>query len=125
LVDVSNLKARRPTARDKKRARNMMIDVIRRIAAENSVGLSKETTEAIADDPNLREELALCAYGSDLFRRMHGVAVGAAALILWRNFAYLPSGAPKKKFELTADLILDAENAVRERVLSGARQFGC
>lgn len=122
LTDAPNLKTKTPTARDKNRARKMMLDVINCIAVENSVRLSEKTTEAIVDDPNLRQELALCAYGADLSRRMRGVAIGAAALVLWRNFAWLPTGSPKRKFELTADLILDAESALRERVLSEARE---
>ncbi|HKO41954.1 MAG TPA: hypothetical protein VJU84_01585 [Pyrinomonadaceae bacterium] len=122
LVDAPNLKTKTLTTRDKRRARQMMIDVINRVAVENSMRLSEESTELIADDPNLREKLALCAYGADLFHRMHGVAVGPAALVLWRSFAWLPTGSPKKKFALTADLILHAEKALRERVISEAKQ---
>ena len=122
LADAPHLKTKTPTTRDKNRARKMMLDVINCIALENSLRLSDKTTGAIVNDPNIREELALCAYGTDLFRRMRGVAMGAAALVLWRNFAWLPTGSPKKKFELTADLILDAETVLRERVLSGDRQ---
>jgi hypothetical protein len=121
LVDAPNLKTKTPTPKDKKRAQRMMIDIINRIATENDVRLSDEQIEAIAKDPNLREAQALCAYGADLFQRMNGIAVGTAALVLWRNFAWLPSGSPKRKFELTADLILDAEKAIRERVLSEGR----
>jgi hypothetical protein len=121
LVDAPNLKTKTPTPKDKKRAQRMMIDIINRIATENDVRLSDEQIEAIAKDPNLREAHALCAYGADLFQRMNGIAVGTAALVLWRNFAWLPSGSPKRKFELTADLILDAEKAIRERVLSEGR----
>ena len=122
LADAPHLKAKSPTARDKNRAQKMMIDVINCIALENSVRISEKTIGTILNDPNLREELALCAYGADLFRRMRGFASGAAALVLWRNFAWLRSGSPKKNFELTADLILNAENVLRERVLSEVRQ---
>jgi hypothetical protein len=83
--------------------------------------LSEKKVELIASDPNIREELALCAYGADLLQRKKGIAVGPAALVLWRNFAWLPSGSPKKKFELTTDLILDAEKAISERVISEAK----
>lgn len=121
LIDAPNLKTKTPTSKDKKRAHKMMIDVINRIATENNVRLSEKKVESIADDPNLREELALCAYGADLLQRMKGTAVGPAALVLWRNFAWLRSGAPKRKFELTADLILDAEKAIRERVILEAK----
>ncbi|MBX7173922.1 MAG: hypothetical protein K1X72_23330 [Pyrinomonadaceae bacterium] len=118
LVDAPNLKTKSPTPKDKKRAQKMVSDVIKRIAAENQVRLPEEKVEVIANDPSLRDELALCAYGSDLFQRMNGIAVGTAALVLWRSFAWLSSGSPKKKFELTAELILEAEETIRQRVLS-------
>lgn len=121
LVDAPNLKTKTPNPKDKKRAQKMMIDVINRIATENDVRLSEQKVEAVLNDPNFREKLALCAYAFDLFQRMNGIAVGTAALFLWRSFAWLPSGSPKKKFELTADLILNAEKAVCARVLSEAK----
>jgi hypothetical protein len=118
LVDAPNLKVKTPTPKDKKRAQKMMTDAINRLAIENHVRLSEKRVEEIANDPDQREEIALCAYGVDLLQRMKGIAVGPAALVLWRNFAWLPSGSPKKKFELTADLILAAEKAISERMLS-------
>jgi hypothetical protein len=120
LIDAPNLRTKTPTTRDKNRARKMMLDIVNSIAVENGIRLSEKAIEAILADPNLREELALCAYGVDLLRRMRGVAIGAATLVLWRNFAWLPTGSPKKNFELTADLILGAEQALRERILSEA-----
>lgn len=121
LIDAPNLKTKTPTPKDKKRAHTMMLNVINSIATEEDVRLSEEKVAAIANDPNLQEKLALCAYGADLFQRMNGVAVGTAALVLWRTFAWLPAGSPKKKFRLTADIILNAEEAIRERVLSEAK----
>jgi hypothetical protein len=123
LVDAPNLKTKTPTPKDTKRVQKMMTDVINRIATENDVRLSEKKVEAIANDSDLREKLAPCAYGFDLFQRMNGIAVGTAALVLWRNFAWLPIGSPKKKFELTTEVILDAEKAIRERVLSDANLF--
>jgi hypothetical protein len=90
LIDAPNLKTKTPTPKDKKRAHKMMIDVINRIATENDVRLLEKKVSSIADDPNLREKLALCAYGADLLQRMKGIAVG---------------------------LILDAEKTIRERVI--------
>lgn len=118
LVDAPNLKAKTPTQKDKKRAHKMMVDVITRIAIENQVRLTENKVGTIINNPNVREKLSLCAYGFDLLNRMKGIAVGPAALVLWRTFAWLPSGSPKKKFELTADLILDAEKVILEQVLS-------
>ena len=118
LVDAPNLKTKTPTTADKKRARKMMLNVIDRLAAENNVRLPEKAAEAMADDPKLRERLALCAYAADLFQRMRGVAVGPAALVLWRSFAWLPTGSPKKKFRLSAEFIVEAERTLRDRVLS-------
>lgn len=118
LIDAPNLTPKTPMVQDKKRARKMMREVIQRVAGEHGMLLPEQTIESMIDDPAFRENLALCAYGYDLFQRMHGIAVGAASLVLWRSFAWLPTGSPKKKFELTAELIHKAEDAVRERVLA-------
>lgn len=118
LVDAPNLKTRTPDKKDKARARKMVREAINRAAKEESVLLSESAAEAIANDPTLREDLALCAYAHDLFGRVRGNAVGPAALVLWRTFAWLPTGSPKKKFRLTADLILKAENSLRSRLRS-------
>ena len=120
LVDAPHLKTKTPTAADKKRARKMTLNVIGRLAAENSVTLPQKAAETMADDPKLREKLALCAYAADLFGRMRGIAVGPAALVLWRSFAWLPTGSPKKKFRLSADLILEAERKLSDLVVARA-----
>jgi hypothetical protein len=120
MIEAPNLKTKSPTPKDKKRARKMMIDVVSRIAAENKARLSEQKAEAMADSSDLREQIALCAYGDDLFRRMKGSSIGPASLVLWRTFAWLPSGSPKKKFEFTPELILNAEITVSEQVLSEA-----
>ena len=120
LVDAPHLKTRTPSAEDKKRARRMMRDAVKRVAFDQGVYVSDAAIDAIAEDPALREKLALCAYGADLFHRMRGVAVGPAALALWRTFAWLPSGSPRKNFELTAEMMLDAERDITQRVLGAA-----
>ena len=88
---------------------------------DQSVQLLDLDIQKITEDPVLREALALCAYGADLFHRMQGGTVGPAALVLWRSFAWLPSGSPKKKFVLSADLILRARDAINQRILAAAR----
>jgi hypothetical protein len=122
LVDVPNLKARRPAPTDKKRAQRMIHDALDHLVSKQDVWLEEKHREAILKDTSLREHLALLAYGHDLLRRMKGNAVGPASLVLWRMFAWLPSGSPKKKFKLSAEMFLQAEQAVKEKVLhiSGA-----
>lgn len=117
MVDAPNLKTKSPTTKDKKRAGKMMLDVIKRIAAERNVRLSEQRIEALANAPDLQEAIALSAYGDDLLRRMKGSAVGPAALVLWRKFAWASGGGSKRDFELTPEMILNAERILSDRVL--------
>jgi len=120
LVDVPHLKTRSLTPADKKRAQRMTADALRYLASEQHVCLSEKSETSIVADANLREPLALFTYGLDLLHRMKGTAVGPAALALWRTFAWLPSGSPKKKFKLSTDLILQAKQTLQERILREA-----
>jgi|SRR5215471_18641018 len=120
LVDAPNLKAKKPTIADRKRAHKMMLARLNWLAAEHGVTLPDGAAIAMIDDAELREALALCTYGSDLLRRMRGIAAGPATLVLWRAFAWDPKGAPKKKFRLKADAIIKAEFVLRDRVLAYA-----
>jgi len=101
LIDAPNLKTRTPTPADKKRAQRMTLDALKHLASEQGVWLAEARGKAMLEDASLREPLALLAYGLDLLRRMKGHAVGPASLVLWRTFAWLPSGSPKKKFRLS------------------------
>ena len=116
LVDAPNLKPRALSTANKKRAQKMMLDEVRRLAVEQDKSLSDRSAQSIIKEENLREALALCAYGADLVRRTHGTAVGPAALVLWRSFAWLPSGSPKKNFKLSAEMILQAEQTLAQRI---------
>ncbi|MDR2710870.1 MAG: hypothetical protein LBB65_06030, partial [Burkholderiales bacterium] len=82
LVDVPHLKTRALTPADKKRAQKMTVDALRYLASDQNVLLSEKAIKAITEDANLREPLALLAYGCDLLHRMSGTAVGPAALVL-------------------------------------------
>jgi len=117
LVDAPNLKTRNPTPTDKKRAQRMTLDALNHLASVQGVWLAEKRGKVILEDASLREHLALFTYGLDLLRRMKGTAVGPASLVLWRTFAWLPSGSPKKKFSLSADLFLQAERVLREAIL--------
>lgn len=116
LVDVPHLKTRTPSAADKKRALKMMREVPKRLAIAHGLALDDAAAAAIAADPALRESLALWAYAGDLMQRMKGVAIGPAALVLWRQFAWLPAGSPKKDFTLSAELFMEAEQRLLERM---------
>ena len=120
LIDASNLKLRVPTTADKKRARKMMLTELKRLASEHSMLLLDDAMDAIVEAPDIRKSLALCAYGTDLLHRVNGVATGPAVLVLWRTFAWLPTGSADKAFSLSADLIVNAEISLRDRVLRTA-----
>jgi hypothetical protein len=117
LADAPNLKTRKLTSADRKRAQRMTLRALNHLATEQGVCLAETRGQAILEDASLREHLALFTYGLDLWDRMKGIAVGPASLVLWRTFAWLPSGSPKKKFRLSAELFLQAEQAVKERIL--------
>jgi hypothetical protein len=117
LVNAPNLKTKKLTPSDKRRARKMQEATIRDIAAERDVLLTDEDVDAIVDDPRLREVISLVTYGHDLLRRMKGIAAGPAVLALWRRFAWTESGSPKHGFRLKADAIFHAEKQLSDIVL--------
>ena len=120
LVNAPNLKTKKVTSADKRRARKMKADTIYSIAAENDITITQDDMEKIVDDRRLRELISLVAYGYDLLQRMKGIAKGPAVLALWRGFAWHETGSPKHGFKLKADEILQAENELRDIVLERA-----
>lgn len=120
LVDIPRLQPKKLTRADKRRARRLERDYLVAVAAERDRALPDEAADALVDDPALREPIALCAYGVQLLRRLEGHSAGPAVLALWRSFAWLPAGSPKKGYALTADAIVDAERTVRARVARAA-----
>lgn len=72
--------------------------------------------EALLQIDDLREDIGACAYGVDLLSRLSGLKNGAASLVLWRSFAWTSQGSPKKGFKLSAEMILNAETALLERL---------
>ena len=119
LVDAPRLRPKTLTRHDKARARKLTVNALRQLAIVLDVALDDARAEAIADEPVMREPLALVAYGRDLLRRLDDVVEGPATLALWRRFAWTPQGSPKHGFQLTAALILDGEAAVTARLHEG------
>ena len=120
LVDAPNLKTTKPTSADKRRARKMKIAAVCTILAEHDRALADDRVEAIVDDSELREVVSIVAYAYDLIQRTKGIAVGPAALVLWRGFAWKREGSPKKNFVLTVDAILEGERCLQKAVLKDA-----
>lgn len=92
----------------------MKRSALRRLALSLDVRLDDEAIENIVNDPELRETISLFTYAEDLFDRLKGVASGPAVLALWRGFAWTKLGSPKKKFQLTADVILESASRLAE-----------
>lgn len=114
LVDAPNLKTKKPVAADRRRAQQMTADIVRAMAEDIGATLTEDAVDAIVNDKALRESLSMVTYAHDLLGRLDGRAVGPAALVLWRGFAWKPEGSPKKGFTLSAEEILERERALAE-----------
>ena len=112
LVDAPNLKPKKLTTADKRRANKMRANAVSQLAIDNSVAVSANSISELLDDTNIHSQLSLLAYGHDLLQRLNGIANGPAVLSLWRGFAWNENGSPKPKFQLKADMIMDAESQV-------------
>ncbi len=127
LVDVAELQTREPTTADKRQARALTRAVVAR-ALRELAGSHRDAVEAlgeagrealidrVAADSQLREELALVAYGHELLERIRHRACGPAALVLWRTFAWSHDGRPRDDVALSAERFFDAEDLVRARL---------
>lgn len=109
LAAAPNLKTRRLTPKDKKRAARLKVDCLQQLALDRHLSVPESTLEALATDAVTTDQVALLAYTGELLRRCSGQSSGPASLVLWRQFAWSPSGSPKPGFELRADTILQAE----------------
>jgi len=114
LVNAPRLVTKKLSRSDKGRARDLQCAVITRIAKE--CGVTTIDPERLLDNERLYEAAALVAYGLELEERMKDAGAGRAGLALWRAFAWTRQGSPKHGFELTPQLILDAETALAAEV---------
>lgn len=119
MVDAPNLRTKKLTNRDRKRARKLEASFLRATAIEMEVALSVERCDELLDSDDLRESIAMATYGRDLLRRLEGSSEGPASLVVWRRFAWTRLGSPRKGFQLSADAILAAEAAVRAAIVPG------
>lgn len=121
LLRRNHLTPRKVDRSAKKAAVAMQRAFVENLAMKLGIVLPGARLDALLDAPELRETLALCAYGADLLDRLRGFAGGAATLALWRTFAWTPQGSPKKGFVLRASAILDAQAILCERLAAAAR----
>ena len=120
LVDAPNLKPKKLTTADKRRANKMRANAVSQLAIDNSVAVSANSISELLDDTNIHSQSSLLAYGHDLLQRLNGIANGPAVLSLWRGFAWNENGSPKPKFQLKADMIMDAESQLLAVLKSAA-----
>lgn len=120
LVEAPHLKTKRISPADRRRAGKLQADVIGLMALELQRDLTEKQIASIVGEQRHREALSMVTYAHDLFARLNGYAVGPAALVLWRGFAWTPSGSPKKKFSLKAEDILMSERQLTKIIQQSA-----
>ena len=118
LVAAPYLRTKKLTKEDKKRAKKLKIDYLNKLSIHYDKDLDDVEARKIADDPQLREILAMATYGDQLILRIHGHIEGPALLALWRDFAWNVNGSPKKNFKLKATHILECEENLKH-ILTG------
>ncbi len=117
IEQMSGLRPRKLRRSDKKRADMLQEDYLEDLATEIGRVMTPEAVEHVASDASLREPLAMVTYGRELLKRLEGHVEGPAVLALWRRFAWLRTGSPRKGFQLTVEVMLDAQ----ERVMAAVR----
>ena len=116
LRDAPRLVAKKVEKRDKRHAQKMKATTVDDLALEIGVALSADRVESILTNKELRAPLAMVTYAHDLQNRLRGRAVGPATLVLWRQFAWTPDGAPRKNFTLNAEDVLENERVLIEAI---------
>ena len=120
LIDAPNLKTKKLTAADKRRADKLRANAMAQIAIDNSISVTDNAISNLLDDDQHKHDASLVAYGYDLLQRLNGIANGPAVLALWRGFAWDKAGSPKHKFKLKPATIMDAEPSLHAAIKSVA-----
>jgi hypothetical protein len=113
LVAAPNLRARTPSAEDRRVARELKLDCLEELAAEEGLALFREELAAlIRQAPALVRSLAMVTWAREVARRSEFRGQGSPVLALWREFAW-KDGRPDRDFELTTEAVLEAERVLR------------
>ncbi len=67
----------------------------------------------------ISKSISRATWGSELLRRSVFASQGEAVLALWREFAW-QNGSPKRKFKLTAQCLIEAEQAIADAIAESA-----
>lgn len=108
---------RHVTKADKLEAEKMMITQLAHTAEKLGLETNLEQLQTMLEDKSLHEPVAICAYATDLLQRQKGQINGVPVLALWRKFAWSHHGSPKKNFELTVDMIMNAQHCIQNELL--------
>lgn len=121
-VSAPHLRAKRLGQPDKDRAYALELDCLNELALSLGLSFQNDALASLLLDRGVREDAALVAYALQLFRRCDGAYTGPWVLALWRTFAWRETGSPKHDFELTPELVLEAERALSHELSSRAAQ---
>ncbi len=112
IVNAPNLKAQTPTRVDEKIARTLELDLLEELALESGLPLLRgEVRSLLERTPETARAVAMLTYVRELGRRSAFRGQGRPVLALWRQFAW-KEGRLDRRFELTADKIIAAEDLV-------------
>lgn len=121
LVAVPHLRARTPSNEDRRLAKELELDLLEELAAEEQLALFREELQALAgEEHTLARPLAMVTWVRELSRRAAFRGQGSPVLALWREFAW-KGARPDRGFELTTDAVLEAEASVRSALAAVAR----
>lgn len=112
VVSAPHLRTKRLGRPHKERAKKLEHECLKNLAASKGLSLDADVFAELLLDHGTREQAALVAYVGQLFRRLDGTYTGPWVLALWRTFAWHQTGSPKHGFELTPELVLEAERAL-------------
>lgn len=118
LAAAPHLRPKKLASIDKHRARLLEAAYLGSVAERRGVALTDVERDAILARPEMREPLAMATYAHELVRRMNGEPTGPEVLVLWRWFAWTPTGAPKRDFRLEATMLIEAQAAVEQAAVA-------
>jgi hypothetical protein len=119
---ASHLRVRTIGKAEKSRARELKLDCLKRLAGECARPLTDSLALTLIDGESTAEACSLATYGESLVARALGATGEPALLALWREFAWMSSGSPRRDFELTPELILESEALLVEELKSRAER---
>ncbi len=112
MIDVSHLKPKKLTKKDKSRAKKLKLDALRQLCLDEGIEHVEESLVSLSENKDTSESVSIISYSYELVRRSKGIIEGPAALVLWRDFAWNVSGSPKKKFKFTTHMAMKAKDLI-------------